>query len=309
MSSKTLKLNPSGVEFDEAAHTYTLRGKRLRGITDVIRRQVVHEAPYNGPASATEYGKAVHSTIELGDTLGGYGEANGVYDTYRRLIAERGWQVERNEYIVTDGAEFASAIDIVLTDADGGIVLADIKTTSRLHRVKVAWQLSIYRLFFSMLNPELADRGMTLAAVWLPNPERMETPRIETVEAVDESEVKAMLLAETEGREYLPANGGGNTLALADDAIDEVVSIESRLKELADQSRQLRAGLLRLMAEKGVTSFRSDRLLLTRKAAAESVSFDTDRFRADHPDLYAQYCTKRRKTAESLLLKIKDNEE
>ena len=40
-----------------------------------------------------------------------------------------------------------------MTDEDGGIVLADIKTTYDKHYEKVALQLSIYKRFFERQNP------------------------------------------------------------------------------------------------------------------------------------------------------------
>lgn len=303
-----IKLNPSHVHFDEEAHTYTLGDKTLHGITDVIRRQVTHEAPYMGPASATEYGKSVHSTIELGDAMGGYDEPNEAYDTYKALITAQGWQVVRNEYIVTDGECFASGIDIVLTNADGDIILADIKTTSKLHHVKVAWQLSIYKYFFGLLNHELKDRKFILAAIWLPNPDRGETPCIEIEEEIDPFEVYAMLKCEKFGLEYVPKPVAdlGNELALTHDAICEVVAVERQLALMQEKSKELRAGLLKLMQEHNVKTFDTDRLRLTRKAATESLTFDADRFKADHPELYEEYKTKKRKTAESIMLKIRE---
>jgi hypothetical protein len=64
-----MKLNQSSVIFDQHAHTYTLNGKTLSGVTSLLNRQLFKDK-YTGIseellAKAASRGSLIHETIEL----------------------------------------------------------------------------------------------------------------------------------------------------------------------------------------------------------------------------------------------------
>lgn len=88
-----IRLNPSGVVFDEHRHLYSLNGKPLKGITGMIGRQLFPDKydgiPQDVLKKAAEYGSSVHSTIELCDSLGDHSNPDPIYQAYRKLFVRR----------------------------------------------------------------------------------------------------------------------------------------------------------------------------------------------------------------------------
>jgi len=178
---KELSYN-SGVMFDEATHAYTMHGKRLSGVTSLLH-EVLHLGIYPDAdeyvkqvsiPTAGRYGTCVHKAIEAWEESGleacnyqqdtmttrDYGSVTlPPLDVTRELrnyiAAKSGRSTLVWEYIVTDGRQFASAIDLVWDDADG-VSLVDIKTNNldafpsgrSGFNEYVRWQLSIYAYMF-----------------------------------------------------------------------------------------------------------------------------------------------------------------
>ncbi len=70
-----IELVKSGVAFNEERHTYSLNGKELHGITNMLRRQLFPDEYANVPEStlrrAAERGTAVHQSIAVRQRLYG----------------------------------------------------------------------------------------------------------------------------------------------------------------------------------------------------------------------------------------------
>jgi len=310
---KHFNINASGVQFDEIAHTYSYEGRELQGITGVLSRQLFQDKYANIPAAvlrhAAEYGTGVHSTIELCDTLGDYDNADANYQAYRAMLKTRGMTTLRNEYIVTDYEHYASGIDLILVNADGTLCLADIKTTSKLDRDYVSWQLSIYRYLFEIVNPHLKGFVTRLACVWLPKAQ-YGLPAFVDVEGRSDSDVKALLDADAAG--HVPERPKAiesteNALQLPTDAVNEVVAIESQIAELKARQTELRSRLLALMKEHDIKTCDLGRLRLTRTIPTGEATYilDSAKVQAEYPDVY-EACKKERKTSETLRVTIRD---
>lgn len=304
-----IKLNPSGVVFDERRHLYSLNGKPLKGITGMIGRQLFPDK-YDGiPQSvldkAAEYGTAVHSTIELCDSLGDHDNPDPIYQAYRSLLFDEGLTPIANEYIVTDFEHFATPIDVLALDKDGYIAIIDIKTTSKHDGEYVSWQGSVAAHLFKLTNPHLADKVRSVYTVWLPK-SMYGKPSLFKEWLRDENDVNELLKAEVEHRQVqLAVKEANNALSLTDDAIAEFANIEKQLEEMKNRSKELRDGLLLAMKENGVKSFKCDRFMLTRvvPSGAPSYTLDTDRLKAEHPEIWEEY-KKEKKQSESLRIKL-----
>lgn len=294
-----ITLNQSPVIFNELDHTYTLDDKSLNGVTSILNRQLFADK-YSGISDeilnkAAEYGKGVHESIELYDSLG-IGEDEDAAKAYIKLCQKEGLTRLDNEYLISDNDYVASSIDVVFEDCS----LADIKTTSHLDEEYVSWQLSIYAYLFEKQNPDL--QANRLLAIWLPKP-RYGKPKVVEVSRKPVSEVIRLIEADKAGQQYVPSVASSTEITIANDVVQEVIRIERELKELKDKQTELREGLLKQMQDHNIKSFKTDGLSLTRKLATTKTSLDSKMLQEKYPDIYNE-CLKTSEVKESLLIKI-----
>ena len=298
-----ISLKDSGVIFDEAAHRYWLDGKELRGVTStLVARAFPHT--YDGVDEETlrraaERGSAIHKAIEA------YEEKDTFCDipefmSYVTIKEEHRLSHVASEYLITDGERYASAIDHVFTAEDGGIVLADIKTTYDKHYDKVACQLSIYRRFFERLNPGL--KVARIALIWL----RGDKSEYRELSPWADEVLDTLFAADAAGDTFDIATTYGDLPAVFAKVEDEVARLEIAVKAAQERQKELKQGLYDLMEAHNVKSFTGSRVRLTRVLPSETTSFDSKALKADHPDLYEKYVRKS-KRAGSLKITISSN--
>ena len=294
-----ITLNQSPVIFNELDHTYTLDDKSLNGVTSILNRQLFADK-YSGISDevlnkAAEYGKGVHESIELYDSLG-IGEDEDAVKSYIKLCQKEGLTRLDNEYLISDNDYVASSIDVVFDDCS----LADIKTTSHLDEEYVSWQLSIYAYLFEKQNPDL--QANRLLAIWIPKA-RYGKPKVVEVPRKPVSEVIRLIEADKAGQQYVPSVASSTEITIANDVVQEVIRIERELKELKDKQTELREGLLKQMQDHNIKSFKTDGLSLTRKLATTKTSLDSKMLQEKYPEIYNE-CLKTSEVKESLLIKI-----
>lgn len=297
-----MKLNQSSVVFRSEDHRYFLNGKELSGITGLIKSQLFADKYANIPQfvldRAAERGTMVHESIELLD--GGFAPAETTpeLENYKHIKEENALTTVANEYIVTDNEHFASGIDLVLSDKEDNIILADIKTTSVLDKEYVRWQLSIYAYLFELQNPDL--KVSRLYALWL----RGDKSEFAEIERIDTEIVKELLQCEVEGRKFL------NPIAKANPKIPveiknaemAVYTLVTQIKELDAKKKELSKGLLKLMQDNDVKSYKGEYITLSRKAAYTKKSIDNKKLEDEYPEVYAA-CLKTTDYPESLQIK------
>ena len=286
-----IELQPSGVTFIKGTHQYfrDSDGKELRGITStLVAAAFPHDYDDIDPEvlrKAAERGTRIHEAIEDyedKDAFSVFPELDG----YIAIKAGHHLAHERSEYIVTDGEEFASAIDLVMTDENGGIVLADIKTTYDKHYEKVALQLSIYKRFFERQNP--GKRVSKIALIWL----RGDKSEYRELHPWAEEALDALFAAVGRGETFSVTATYGDLPRLFASAEDEVARRVAVMEEAKEWLDSFKAGIYKLMEEKDVKSWKGDVVGLTRVLPTETTKFDSAAFKKDHPDLYKQYCKK-----------------
>lgn len=318
MKSKDLK--ESSVIFNEAEHTYTLNGKKLSGVTAIVKwlfPDTYTDIPESVLMKAAAHGSLIHSKCELYDTCG-LGDDLPEVQEYIRLKAENSLTTEANEYLVDDGKDIASSIDVVFSKGeDGCYPLADIKTTSKIHVDNVTLQLSIYAYLFELCNK--GKKVGKLYVIWLPKEkygkaELMPLKRVPT--AACKKIIKAYLAkedsmpyrvkyfgVETKGEnteiepieEALPVN--------LKDIENKIIKLEMDLKTLEAMQKEMKAGLMALMIEHNVKKWSSDRLTITRKLDGTRESLDTAKLKKEYPDIYAE-CVKVSPTKGSITIKV-----
>ena len=297
-----IQLQDSKVLFDPEEHRYFLNGKELQGITGLLHKHVFPQMYADIPQfvldRAAERGTMVHESIELYDAGFEPKESTPELDNYKRIKTRNGLTTVANEYLVTDKEHFASGIDLVLSDKDDNIMLADIKTTSMLHKDYVRFQLSIYAYLFELQNPEL--KVSKLYALWL----RGDKSEFTEVERIDTAVIKDLLQCEIDGRLFV------NPLVKVDAKVPAeiknaelaVYTLITQIKELTEKKKQLSEGLLKLMQDNDVKSYKGEHITLSRKAAGTREDIDKKKLKKEYPEAY-NACKKVTNISESLQIR------
>lgn len=289
-----IKLTNSGVLFNAEEHTYFFEGKQLQGITGLIKERLFPDMYQSIPAKvleeAAKRGTMVHEKIELYEQLG-IDPDNEETKNYIRIKNEHGWKAIANEYLITDSNRYASAIDIVFTDDDNSVILADIKTTSKYYEESVSWQLSVYAYLFRIMNPTIKVKG--LYCLWL----RENKSKLYEVRAHSTEEVEALLY----GEEF------SSEIVLPDYIIDNeqrLIAIDEQMEFLKAERETIISRILRQMNEDKSRSWDTGKVLFTRKDASIKSTFDSKRFKEENEDIYSHYL-KTIATNPSLSVKIR----
>ncbi len=297
-----IKLQDSGIRFDKEQHRYFLGVAELSGITGFLKKRVFPNKYKDIPLwildRAASNGTLIHESIELLD--GGFppAEMSDELKSYQRIKKENNLTTVANEYIVTDKEHFASGIDLVLTNDKEEIILADIKTTSVLDKEYVSWQLSIYAYLFEMQNPSLkADK---LFVIWL----RGDKSEYAEVERIDTEIIKDLLQCEVDGKQFVNplAKPEADVPVAIKNAEYSVYTLVTQLKELNEKKKQLSEGLLKLMQENDVKSYKGQYITLSRKAAYTKKSIDSKKLEKKYPEVYAA-CIKETNYPETLQIR------
>lgn len=282
-----ITLQDSGIRFDKEQHRYFLGVAELSGITGFLKKRVFPNKYKDIPLwildRAASNGTLIHESIELLD--GGFppAEMSDELKSYQRIKKENNLITVANEYIVTDKDHFASGIDLVLTNDKEEIILADIKTTSVLDKEYVSWQLSIYAYLFEMQNPSL--KVNKLFVIWL----RGDKSEYAEVERIDTEIIKDLLQCEVDDRQFVNplAKPEADVPVAIKNAEYSVYTLVTQLKELNEKKKQLSEGLLKLMQENDVKSYKGQYITLSRKAAYTKKSIDSKKLEKKYPEVYA----------------------
>ncbi len=174
--TKKITLNVPKVTFIEESHQYFLGEKELKGVTGTLIKKAFPDTYKNIPESvlmkAAERGGLIHNTFEtfcsiFDADIKQYPNPTEELQAFHSMLVAYDLHYVASEYLVTDGENFASAIDGIFADNEGNIYLADYKTTATLHYDNVSLQLSIYAKWFEEQNPDLKVKE--IVCMWFKN--------------------------------------------------------------------------------------------------------------------------------------------
>lgn len=289
-----LDLHRSSVRFDEQSHTYTTSdGRHLTGVTSILK-QVLFPDKYKGIpdailAKAAERGTAIHNECEDVNLFGIAAlneNSSEEARNYHELLAREGITMIYSEYLVTDDEIVATMIDCI--DDKGN--LYDIKTTSQLDIESLSWQLSFCDYLFTKQNIFLERPSSKLYGIWL----RGSTAKLVEVERKEDEEIEQVIKAYLASEVIAPKPieySSPEEAALAKISEQEEAIIE--LKQMLDYHEAKKQESLNLLKEKmereGIKKLETPRLLVTLVADSTSSTFDSKRFKEEHPDLAEEY--------------------
>lgn len=175
-ATKKITLNVPKITFIEESHQYFLGEKELKGVTGTLIKKAFPDTYKNIPEAvlmkAAERGSLIHNTFEtfcsiFDADIKQYPNPTEELQAFHSMLVSFGLHYVASEYLVTDGENFASAIDGIFADDEGNIYLVDYKTTATLHYDNVSLQLSIYAKWFEEQNPDLKVKE--IVCMWFKN--------------------------------------------------------------------------------------------------------------------------------------------
>ena len=286
-----IKLNKSSVVFNEEPHTYHLGDKQLKGVTGILDRRLFADkykkVPENILQEAAKRGRYIHKMCELVDTLNVVPNECQEAMNYIALKKRLGLKAIASEYLVSDNQHYASSIDVIYDNGEG-VILNDRKTTSTLDKEYLSWQLSIYAMFFELLNPEVKVDG--LSATWL----RGDICEYVTIERKPEDLVKALLLADIndEPFDYEVDKGIPDFI---EERLSTMVFLNERIKALNEQLGVLKKEVEDTMKEKDIKSVKTPYATFSYTLPKVTTSFDTKLFKEENQELYQKYIKEQNK--------------
>ena len=280
------ELYKSPVVFNAEHHTYHLGDKELKGVTSTL----VHRAfpkTYEGIspevlANAAARGTMVHQAIQAYEddfVLDGSLELQ----SYVAIKETYGLTHLASEYLVSDETHYASSVDHVFLDSNGNIILTDIKTTYEPHYENVALQLSIYKRFFEMQNPNL--KVSAVALIWL----RGEKSEYKVLPVWADEALDMLIEADCKDEEFDIAKTYGDLPQKVYDVQQYLAMLEADVKKKTEELKTIKDGLCKLMVEKGIKRFTTPVMQLTTVTPAPKQTFDSKKFKDDYPELYDKY--------------------
>ncbi len=312
MEKKSLISSP--VVFNEEHHTYTLNGHSLSGVTPIVAwlfPDTYQGIPQSVLEQAAAHGSLVHSKIELFDSMGiePDDEFKEYTDSHKWLCEQWGLKIRCSEYLVSDEQNIASCIDKVCEDNS----LIDIKTTSKLHKLNVVIQLSIYAMLFELQNK--GEQVPHIYAEWLPKAQYGQ-PEIHELRRVPAEFCARLVEAFVKGedskpyREELDLMGfhseerkEGEVPYEVQPLVDELVIIKRELDKLTERENEIKTALKTAMQHAGEQKWISDNFVCSLKAAYKKVAVDTKLLKEKEPKIYEKY-KKESVVSESLSYKV-----
>lgn len=284
---KPLVISP--VIFHEREHIYELDGVVLKGITSTLVNRAYPDTykdiPEDVLEKASEKGKIMHQLIELWDDAGIESELPEL-QSYKQVIQDNHLDVLATEYIVSDEQHYATAVDKVMLDEAGQVILVDLKHTYTIHYENVALQLSICKRFFERQNPDV--KVADIYVLWL----RGDKAKFERLNAVSDEFIDKLIEADLADKPFDVQTMYSDLPARFANVEKQIADYERMVKQAKAEQDKLRAGLLELMEQHNVKSWEGDLVKITRVPASDKESFDSKGFKEKHPELYNEFLKK-----------------
>lgn len=302
--TKKITLAEPKVTFIEESHQYFLGKKELKGVTGTLIKKAFPDTYKNIPEyvlmKAAERGGLIHNTFEtfcsiFDADIKKYPNPIEELQAFYDMLVSYGLHYIASEYLVTDGENFASAIDGIFADNEGNIYLVDYKTTTTLHYDNVSLQLSIYAKWFEEQNPDLKVKE--IVCMWFKNGQSrfQPLPRVSD-EQIDEL-INAYLTDDTDYQYKVEVPEQFSALE------QEYRLITARIDAMKIVQDGLKEKIMKMMEDNKQKSIKTNIGTYSYVAATTKKTFDTKLFKDTEPEHYEFYL-KDTTTKPSIRIKI-----
>lgn len=276
------------VKFRESDHTYWLSDRQLISVTQLMKKHGL-SADYSAVKAdilnaKAERGSLIHKEIEEFINFAEEGFTDEL-DSFKTLIKEHKIIPTSSETIVHDDL-VAGTIDVI-GQCPSGRIIADVKTTSTLHKDALAWQLSIYEYLFQKVHP-----GANVSALFGIHLNGTSAKLVE-VERKPREEIERLFECERNGALFIPKS---TALSISKPELAYIADVERRISELKKQIdiytksyNEMKEDLKERMKEQGVKSYEDDLLIITYKDSYTREILDAEKLKADKPEIYSAY--------------------
>lgn len=301
---KKIKLNEPKVTFVEESHQYFLGEKELKGVTGTLIKKAFPDTYKNIPESvlmkAAERGGLIHNTFEtfcsiFDADIKQYPNPTEELQAFHSMLVAYDLHYVASEYLVTDGENFASAIDGIFADNEGNIYLVDYKTTSTLHYDNVSLQLSIYAKWFEEQNPDLKVKE--IVCMWFKNGQSKFQPLQRVADEQIDELINAYL---TDDADYQYKVEVPEQFSAVE---QEYRLITARIDAMKIVQDGLKEKIMKMMEDNKQKSIKTNIGSYSYVAATTKKVFDTKLFKDTEPDHY-EYYLKETATKPSLRIKL-----
>lgn len=287
IATKKITLNVPKVTFIEESHQYFLGKKELKGVTGTLIKKAFPDTYKNIPESvlmkAAERGGLIHNTLEtfcsiFDADIKQYPNPTEELQAFHSMLVAFDLHYVASEYLVTDGENFASAIDGIFADSEGNIYLVDYKTTSTLHYDNVSLQLSIYAKWFEEQNPDLKVKE--IVCMWFKNGQSKFQPLPRVADYQIDDLIAAYLAddAEYQYKVEVPEQ----FLALE----QEYRLITARVDALKIKQDELKEKIMKMMEDNKQKSIKTQFASYSYVESTTKRTLDTKLFKEKYPNAY-----------------------
>lgn len=303
-TTKKISLNVPKVTFIEETHQYFIGKKELKGVTGTLIKKAFPDTYKNIPESvlmkAAERGGLIHNTFEtfcsiFDADIKQYPNPTEELQAFHNMLVSFGLHYVASEYLVTDGENFASAIDGIFADDEGNIYLVDYKTTATLHYDNVSLQLSIYARWFEEQNPDLKVKE--IVCMWFKNGQSKFQPLPRVADYQIDDLINAYLADDTDYQYKVEVPEQFSALE------QEFRLITARVDALKIKQDELKDKIMKMMEDNKQKSIKTQFASYSYVAATTKKTFDTKLFKDTEPEHY-EYYLKETTTKPSIRIKL-----
>lgn len=286
-ATKKITLNVPRVTFIEESHQYFIGKKELKGVTGTLIKKAFPDTYKNIPESvlkkAAERGSLIHNTFEtfcsiFDADIKKYPNPTEELQAFHSMLVAYGLHYVASEYLVTDGENFASAIDGVFADEEGNIYLVDYKTTATLHYDNVSLQLSIYAKWFEEQNPDLKVKE--IVCMWFKNGQSKFQPLPRVADYQIDDLIAAYLADDAEYQYKVEVPEQFSALE------QEFRLITARVDALKIKQDELKEKIMKMMEDNKQKSIKTQFASYSYVESTTKRTLDTKLFKEKYPNAY-----------------------
>lgn len=294
------------INFDAQTHTYTNeKGETLISVTQLLKLagispnyDFVNEELLKASA---DRGTLIHKEIEDYIKKGEMGFTTELKEfiNYVESVGIKALASEKQVY----NDKIAGTIDLIAQYPSGKVVYVDFKTTTTIHKQAVSWQLSIYKNLDQPSDHEVdADYEDADLEVW--HFCKDGSLEVRSVLEVSGEQLAELYKCVITGQKYELKTDDFWDLEILYDA-EKLIAFYERQRDKAEQAaKKVREQIVETMKKQGITKFENDNLIITYIAPTTRDSFDSTKFKNEHPEEYKKY-VKTSTVKEQVKIKLK----
>lgn len=289
-----MELKKTKVIFDEENHKYYIEDTvvELSGITGRLGKSVLFRDKFNGIPehilkNKAKFGSMVHKQLEnyvLGEPYLPIAEIT----SFEKVKQREEFICLEPEFLVSDMTQYATMIDLLTIEKDGSMAINDHKTTFKLDKEFLSWQMSICRYLFEKQTGKRIER---LFAIHFKdgNCRRIEIEHKTDLEVYDmlytDKYMNSELPSEVEATITIPKK----EIATLEGLEKRIISVSEKLMALENEKAKFLSIISEKMEAAGIDKVKFGKIVITISKPYTRTGIDTAKLLAEHPELDGKY--------------------